>query len=108
MTKQDKIERFEKGVGVGIDTFLDIITKGFYYKEGKEIYYMSNAIFIGNGYCPHSNSMVQTRFMVRDNAKRSRNEEDCHYWDWKAPNSVWNFEDYGKTWALTREELLEE
>ena len=101
-----KIERFEKGLGISIDKFIKIITKGFYYKKGKEIYWQSNAVFIGNGYCPHSNSMVATHYYVNDIEKSNNHEEDYHFWDWKERDAVFNFEDYGRTWAATEEELL--
>lgn len=99
-------ERFEKGLGVSIETFISIITDGFYYKEGKNIYYQRNAIFIGNGYSPHSNSMVTTHFLSSEYDEENKIQiKDQHYWDWARKEDVFNFEDYGKTWALTREEL---
>lgn len=103
-----KIERFEKGLGVPIETFIEIITNGFYYKQGKEIYWCSNAIFIGNGYYPHSNSMVRTHFLnSQKDYTTNKNIEDSHYWDWCKKEDVFCFEDYGKTWSINREDLEE-
>lgn len=100
------ITRFEEGLGISIEKFIKIITNGFYYRDGKEIYWLGNqAIFVGNGYSPHSNNMVRTHYEIRDDNKSANNEEDCHYWDWKNKKDVFNFENYGKTWAVTRAEL---
>lgn len=104
-----KIERLEKGLGISIDKFISIITNGFYYREGNEIYWQSNAIFIGNGYCPHSNSMVNTHHLRSEYDREDKKQiTDSHYWDWARKEDVFNFEDYGKTWASTREELMGE
>ncbi len=102
------IERFEKGLGVSMETFIQILKDGFYYKQGKEIYYQRNAIFIGNGYSPHSNHMVATHFLdAQYDPETNENITDQHYWDWKRKEDVFCFEDYGKTWSLNREELEE-
>lgn len=102
------VERFEKGLGVSMETFIQIITEGFYYKQDKNIYYKNNAIFIGNGYSPHSNHMVGTHFLNADyDPDTGKNLTDQHYWDWCKKEDVFCFEDYGKTWALTRQELEE-
>lgn len=101
-----EVKDFENGIGIPIEEFLDIITNGFYYietdKNGrKEIYWLGNrCVFIGNGYCPHSNNMVKTNFLYKKNS-------DAHYWDWLEENSVFNFENYNKTWSIHRE-ILEE
>lgn len=100
------IERFEKGLGVTMEIFIEIITNGFYYKQRKEIYWCSNAIFIGNGYSPHTNSMVETHFLgSKQDPKTNEYIEDSHYWDWAKKEDVFNFEDYGKTWSVNREDL---
>lgn len=99
-------EYFEKGLGMPLETFMNIITEGFYYKSGKDIYYQRNAIFIGNGYCPHSNSMVTTHYLASDYDSETQTKlKDQHYWDWARKEDVFNFQDYGKTWSLNREDL---
>ncbi len=101
--------RFEKGVGVSIETFIKIITDGFYYKKGKDVFWESNAVFIGNGYCRHSNSMVKTHFLYSEfDHDNQKSIADQHYWDWAKKEDVFNFEDYGKTWSINREDLIEE
>lgn len=108
------VERFEKGIGMPIEDFIKIITEGFYYisthkrkdKNGeyKEIYYQSNAIYVGNGFCPHSNDMVVTHpYNEYDDAEETLKE--IHYWGWKKKEDVFNFQDYGKTWSAHREQL---
>lgn len=97
------IERFEKGLGVDIETFIEIITDGFYYIKDNDIYWCgNNAIYIGNGY---SNSMVKTHHTIFDINKVTTHKEDCHYWDWKKKGDVFDFKDYGKTWSVNREDL---
>ena len=102
-----KLEHFKEHFGVTIEDFIEIITHGFYYKGEKGIYYCNNAIFVGNGYSPHSNSMVRTHYLINDADKAANNNEDCHYWDWKKSEDVFDFCDYGKTWALNRDDLEE-
>ncbi len=99
-------EELEKGLGMSLETFANILTQGFYYKEGKNIYFQRNAIFVGNGYCPHSNSMVATHYLSSEYDEKTRkNIKDQHYWDWCRKEDVFNFKDYGKTWSFYREEL---
>ena len=108
-----KVERFEQGTGVPIEEFLDIITNGFYYigectfggKTKKEVYWMGNqSVFIGNGYCPHSNNIVEVLPLFKADDEKV---EDGHYWDWKNKCRIFNFENYNKTWSAKREVLEE-
>ncbi len=103
-----KLDYFVKGVGIPIEEFLDIITKGFSYIdfERKDIYYLPHqCVFVGNGYCPHSCSMVKTYPLTEANDKVVN---DGHYWDWKGEKySVFNFEDYNKTWSVNEDILRE-
>ena len=102
------VKRFEKGVGVDIETFINIITNGFYYisKKYNEVYWCNNAIFIGNGFSPHSNSMVRTHYLDSETDQKTYKVlKDQHYWDWAREEDVFCFEDYGKTWSINREYL---
>ena len=94
------LKRFEDGIGIPIEEFLEIITNGFYYIDFKDksVYFLrSQCVFVGNGYCPHSNSMVRVYPLFSADDKEVK---DGHYWDWKKENSVFNFEDYNKTWSI--------
>lgn len=101
---EEKLEKYEKTFsreGVSLDTFLKAELNGFYYinKEWLDIFWAGNSwIFIGNGWSDH---FIQTR------PHHCEDCEDAHIFDWKKDKSV-SFKDYGKTWALTREELEEE
>ena len=103
------IERFEKGLGVDIKTFIEIITNGFYYinKKDNEIYWYGNrAVFIGNGHSPNSNNMVITHFLAdKIDYENQKILKDQHYWDWAKEEDVFCFKDYGKTWSIKREDL---
>lgn len=98
---------FKKHFGVTIEDFIEILTHGFYYKSKKDIYYCNNAIFVGNGYSPHSNSMVRTHYWIKDADNAANGKEDCHYWDWKKDEDVFDFCDYGKTWSINKKDLEE-
>lgn len=100
------IKRFEEGVGIPIEEFLDIITHGFYFIKDKEIYWCGErAIFIGNGYCPHSNNMIVT-YPCRG-CKDVNVFENAHFFSWDKEESTFNFENYNKTWSIHREVLEE-
>lgn len=101
-------EQFEKGLGVDIETFIKIITEGFYYisKKYNAVYWCNNAIFIGNGFCPHSNNMIRTHFLDDEiDPKTDKVLKDQHYWDWAKEEDVFCFRDYGKTWSINRDDL---
>ena len=101
-------ERFEKGLGVDIETFIEIITEGFYYisKKYNKVFWCNNAIFVGNGFSPSSNHMVRTHFLD-DEIDYNTNKvlKDQHYWDWAKEEDVFCFNDYGKTWSINRDDL---
>lgn len=102
------IQRFENGIGVSVKTFIKIVTDGFYYIDNKrkEIYWCNNAVFIGNGFSPHSNNMVRTHFLDgKTDYRNNKILKDQHYWDWAKEEDVFCFEDYGKTWSMNRKDL---
>lgn len=101
-----KLERFEQGIGMPIEEFIDIITSGFYYInfKKKEIFWYGNrAVYVGNGYDPHTSNMLVTSHLYE--ANEGTKVEDGHYWDWKKKEYVFNFKDYNKTWSA-KEEVL--
>lgn len=83
------------------EDFHKILYDGFYYKEGKEIYYERNAIFIGNGFCDR---MIRTHFL-HSQWSGELLLEDSHFFDWAKRDDVWKFDDYGVTWSVRREDL---
>lgn len=103
---EDLNDSFIKGFGVDIKTFIKIITDGFYYIKDKEIYWCNNAIFIGNGYCPHSSNMVRTHYLHSEtDSNTDKILKDQHYWDWAKEEDVFCFEDYNKSWSIDRKIL---
>lgn len=82
---------------------------GFYSKENNEITYKRHGVIIVGKY------LVETKpvYAVKETTLNSsyygdvesmKKVDDAHYWDWKTCKH-WKIKDYGKTWALTREEL---
>ena len=99
-----EIKYFEEHIGVPVEEFLDVITRGFYYidQKCKEIYWHGNdSIYVGNGW---SNKMVIVYPLWQAGDKEVK---DGHYWDWKKEGSVFDFKNYNKTWSFHRE-ILEE
>lgn len=75
-----EVKYFEQGVGMPIEEFLDIITRGFYYidQKHKEIYWHGNdSVYIGNRW---SNKMVVVYPLWHAGDIEVK---DGHYWDWK-------------------------
>lgn len=94
-----------------LSNFLRLILaeeKGFYYKKDNEVHFCRWCIRVGL-------RIVETKpcYAVKETTLKScyygdveevKELADAHYWDWKTCLNF-HLEDYGKTWALTREEL---
>ena len=93
----DIMNKFKEHLGVDEKTFYSILFHGFYYYDEKsdDIYWESNAVFIGNGECPHSCNMISTFPLSMD----------AHAFDWTKEDKVFNFENYGKTWSINEDDL---
>lgn len=85
--------------------------KGFYYKKDNEVYFCRWCIRVGL-------QIVETKpcYAIKETTLKScyygdveevKELEDAHYWDWKTCLNF-HLKDYGKTWALTKEELENE
>ena len=99
--KLAKFEKFCSHSNITTDMFLKAVTDNFYYidKDWLDIFWTGNRwVYIGNGWSDH---FIQTR------PHHCEDCSDAHIFDWKKDKSV-NFKDYGKTWALTKEELEDE
>lgn len=89
-------------------------TRGFYFKD----YQNNNEIrFSGNTFIRVGNQFVETKpcYEVKEITlyscynplkypSPSKKVEDAHFWSWKT-HLHFRIDEYGKTWALTREEL---
>ena len=97
-----------------IKIVIKALTYGFYFKD----YQDNNRIgFSGNTFINVGNELVETKpcyevkevtlYSCFDPLKYpspSIKVEDAHFWSWKT-HLHFRIEDYGKTWALTKEEL---
>lgn len=101
-------EKVLKDSGLTPLDVLNATNNGIYYKKDNKIFYIDNIINVG-----YSLVEVKPCYAVKETTLRScyygdveptKEVKDAHYWDWKSCN-VWKFEDYKKTWALTKEEL---
>ena len=83
--------------------------EGFYYKKDGEILFCQWCVVVGR-------QLVETKpcYAVKETTLQScyygdveeiKQLNDAHYWDWKTCTNV-HLSDYGKTWALTKKELL--
>ena len=81
---------------------------GFYYKKDDKIYFCRWCVRVGL-------HLVETQpcYAVKETTLQScyygdvekiKAVEDAHYWSWKTCLNV-HLRDYGKIWALTKEEL---
>ena len=88
-------------------------TWGFYFKD----YQNNNKIMFSDTFIRVGNEFVETKpcYEVKETTlyscynqleypSPSVKVEDAHFWSWKT-HLHFRIDDYGKTWALTREEL---
>ena len=111
----DRLEKYDKTkkiYGVDLLILFKASSFGFYYKENNEIKYKRFGVVIVGKY------LVETKpvYAVKETTLNSsyygdvesmKKVDDAHYWDWKTCKH-WEIKDYGKTWALTKEELEDE
>ena len=111
----DQLEEYRKiGEELGIDLLIlfKASSFGFYSKANNEITYKRIGVVIVGKY------LVETKpvYAVKETTLNSsyygdvesmKKVDDAHYWDWKTCKH-WEIKDYGKTWALTKEELENE
>ena len=101
-------EDIEEELGIGLLTLYKAEKNGFYYKNNDNINFCRNCIRVDK-------FLIETKpcYQVKETTLKScyygdvedfKNVEDAHYWSWKISLNV-NIKDYGKTWALTKEEL---
>lgn len=84
--KLGALEDIEEEIGIDLVTFMTVITKGAYFKGRED----------RDGWKP--GFRFEDKVFLLDGA----------YMGTKAPPTNFYFKDYGKTWALTKEELEEE
>lgn len=96
ISKLNQIENIEKELDIDVVILFKALRNGIYYKKDNKILYVNNIINVHK-------YLIETK-PIYSVAGEANPAMDGHYWDWKTFNT-WEFKDYGKTWALTREEL---
>ena len=112
LKKHRMLKNIEEELGVDLITLFKASSFGFYYKENNEIKYKRfGAVIVGK-------YLVETKpvYAVKETTLNSsyygdvesmKKVDNAHYWDWKTCKH-WEIKDYGKTWALTKDELENE
>ena len=82
---------------------------GFYYKKDNKIYFCRWCVRVNSQLvevkpcCAVKETTLQS--CCYGDTEQIKAVEDAHYWSWKTCLNV-HLSDYGKVWALTKEELL--
>lgn len=108
ISKLGQLEDIEEDLGIDLITLFKAIENGFYYRKESEIYFCRWCIRVGSNLVETSpcyavkNTTLKSCYL--GDVEEVVPVEDAHYWSWKTSRFV-RLKDYGKTWALTREEL---
>ena len=114
INKLGQLEDIEEELGIDLVTLFKALKNGFYFKD----YQNNNEIrFSGNTFIRVGNQFVETKpcYEVKETTlyscynplkypSTSKKVEDAHFWSWKT-HLHFRIDEYGKTWALTKEEL---
>lgn len=103
-----ELTNIKNELGIDLVTLFKANKNGFYYKKDNKIEFCRWCIRVND-------KLVETLpcYAVKETTLQScyygdveelKPVEDAHYWSWKTCVSV-SLKDYGKTWALTEEEL---
>lgn len=113
LTKLKHFEDIEDEIGIDLITLFKALRNGFYYKnkDGNIYYSAYRFIIVGTSFVK-TKPCYQVKTTTLDSCYYGDVEpflevEQAHYWSWTTHEHV-EFKDYGKTWALTKEELEEE
>lgn len=108
--KLGQLEDIEDELGIDLITLFKAETRGFYYKSKDGVIYWSGNQFVRvSGYFVKTEPCYQVKRATLKSCYSGDVEnfvtlKDAHYWDWDTHEQV-KISDYGKTWALTKEEL---
>ena len=113
LTKLKHLENVEDILEIDLITLFRALEEGFYYKnkEGHIFYSGNQFIMVGKRFVK-TKPCYQVKNITLDSCYYGDVEQftevkDAHYWSWATHDQV-DLKDYGKTWALTREELEQE
>ena len=111
LNKLGQLEDIEDELDIDLITLYTAETRGFYYKsKDGEIYWSGNQFVRVGMYFVKTEPCYQVKKTTLESCYFNDKESfiavrDAHYWDWNTHDQV-KISDYGKTWALTKEELL--
>jgi len=89
-----RLEGFEQRMGLPLETFLIACLRGFFYKKEGSIYWSDWTV---HAYCGSEYGGVFIETMPGGDG-------NTHVFSWK-DSLTFSLKDYGRTWALTKEEL---
>ena len=103
------LKNIEKELGIDLLILFKAYSFGFYSKENNEITYNRSGFVIVGKYLVKPKPVYAVKETTLNSSyygdvESMKKVDDAHYWDWKTCKH-WEIKDYGKTWALTREEL---
>ena len=105
------LEDIGERLGVNLITLFMALRDGIYFKDENtgNIYYTRNIIMkdrhlIQTTPCSAIKKVTPASCLYGNTVEKITSVEDAHYWSWETSRK-WKIEDYGKTWALSREEL---
>lgn len=108
--KLGQLEDIEEKLGVDLITLFKAIENGFYYIKNNEFHFCRWCVRVG-----HRLVEVTPCYAVKQTTLQScccgdvsalKQTTDAHYWDWDSSLYI-ELKDYGKTWAVTKEELCQ-
>ena len=111
--KLQRIEEIEKWIGVDIPTLYRALSRGIYYRDKDKIFFTGCSIIWVGKHLVQVKPCYQVKEVTLESCyfgfdtEEPKQVKDAHYWSWET-SLQWQIMDYGKTWALTREELENE
>lgn len=95
----EELEKFEKDLGISVDILLKALTKGIWVKKGDDISHKIRGISVSATGSGRTNTVFCLSYRECEGGYRYIVDNYYYYENLQ-------FEDYGKTWALTKKELL--
>ena len=95
----EELEKFEKDLGISVDILLKALTKGIWVKKGDDISHKLRGIYISATGSGRTNTVFGLSYRECEEGIRYIVDNYYYYVNLQ-------FKDYGKTWALTKKELL--
>ncbi len=103
------LKNIEEKSGIDLITLFKAYSLGFYSKENNEITYKRYGVVIVGKYIVETKPVYAVKETTLNSSYYGDVEsmkivDNAYYWEWKTCKH-WEIKDYGKTWALTKEEL---